>query len=177
MAAFLLFLLLHPNHETVMEAEYQRDTKRMEIALRLDVLSEQQLRRDVKRNPGAVEVPPKSITDRDWIPVYVSRHVAFSSSPTPNTEKLQERMRSKSHLKRYRWVGRQEEGAHVWWYFEIESPDGEPKSMLNTLMLDMQPDCQNRVLLIGAKPKRTLIFNQRNTLRSLVAEPTETPRG
>ncbi len=56
---------------------------------------------------------------------------------------------------RYHWVGRDRDGAHVWWYFEIEPSDAKrPEWVDNRLLFDREPDFLHRLLILDHTPPR-----------------------
>jgi hypothetical protein len=57
----------------------------------------------------------------------------------------------------YCWVGRQEEGSHVWWYFEIKPDDkSRPQWIDQRVFLERQENYTNRVLSLDHLPRRML---------------------
>ena len=83
---FILFsALLHPVHETVAEVEWNADTNRIEVALRLDALDEQWLAKKIASGDRQIEMgsplPPQeisSLVDRIGPEEARSRSVALS---------------------------------------------------------------------------------------------------
>ena len=84
----LTALLLHPVHETVSELEWNAETKRVEVALRLDTTDEQWLKQQVGGD--------------DETGVWAVRYLRQKFRVTRST-KQQDRPR-------YRWIGRDDEG-------------------------------------------------------------------
>jgi len=142
----LIASLLHPVHETLSEVEWNGDSKRLEVAIRLHQLDEQWLKKRYRRQGG------EHRGDSAWAMDYVSRHIRVAALP-----KVGETDDTK-----YRWIGRQIDGAHVWWYFEIETKEGSP------------PDCTNRVLILNENPKRSLSLTKKRSRGSLKPK-SETP--
>lgn len=141
MLGFLLVsLLMHPVHETVSEIEWNSETGRLEVALRLDALDEQWLRKRLARPPQAKGV---------WETTYLRDR--FRIAPPPEQHE--------SDSTTYRWIGRDEEKGHVWWYFEIEPADKQPPTWIQQrLLFEKGENHTNRVLVLGAVPTRTVIL-------------------
>ena len=131
----LLFLLstifFHPVHETVTEIQWNPKSNRYEVALRLHLLDEQW----IQTNHGALKT---------WKIDHVRQHLKLK--PKRDTKGTKE--------SRYYWIGRSEEGAHVWWYFEIEPlekdrPDvNRSVRVANTLFFQREEGFQNRVVIL-----------------------------
>ncbi|MCG8649232.1 MAG: hypothetical protein MI861_05335, partial [Pirellulales bacterium] len=107
-AALLTTILLHPVHETVAEVEWNQQSKRLEVALRLDVLDEQWLARKYG--------PRKDVAS--WALKYLRGR--FRVGDRQAAEVNPDQPADKPDPARYHWVGRDQQGSHVWWYFEIE---------------------------------------------------------
>ncbi len=135
MLAILLFcVLLHPVHETVTEAEWNVETGRLEVAVRLHALDEQWIRRQRDRETDVEDVAM----------AYVKKHIRLNMDADTDTLTRDE----------YRWVGREEDGAQVWWYVEITPIDGqEPKSLRQTMLFENEKSYINRVVYLSREPK------------------------
>ncbi|MGB7347403.1 MAG: DUF6702 family protein [Pirellulaceae bacterium] len=127
----LLFAtLLHPVHETVSEVQWNAETHRVEVALRMSVLDEQW----VMQNHGNKDDDVKT-----WATKYLSR--TFVVDPPKDKDAKQAT---------YHWVGRKDEGAHVWWFFEIESATKKkPLELSQRMFFERDQGYANRVLLLG----------------------------
>jgi hypothetical protein len=148
-ALLLTAVLMHPVHETLAEVEWNDQTGRLEVALRLHSLDEQWLRKQNSRKR----------TDRVWTTEYVQRN--FRVTPLPKKRELD--------LAKYTWIGRQQDGAHVWWYFEIECPDkAKPKWIEQRTLFERQDNYTNRVLIMNEKPKRSMSLTRKRPRGSLV---------
>ena len=155
-ALFLTAVLLHPVHETLSEMEWNNKSKRLEVALRMHSLDEQWLRKQHSQ-----ERPHST-----WATDYVRKH--FRISPLPK--------KGKQEANKYSWIGRQTDGAHVWWYFEIESPSKLPPNWIQqTTLLEREENYTNRVLLLHENPKRSLSLTKKHPSQSLVREDEAPP--
>ena len=48
------------------------------------------------------------------------------------------------------WVGRKEDGGHVWWFFEVICEDGKPPTSIQTrLLFDRHRDYQHSLVVLG----------------------------
>lgn len=140
MFVLLIAALLHPVHETVSEIEWNAETSRLEVALRLDVLDEQWLRKKL----GGKE--PVS----QWAIGYLQQNFRVTERPKGK----------KPDSTTYRWVGRKEEGSHVWWYFEIEPPDKQRPTWIDQrVLLEREENYTNRILILDQTPRRSLDLN------------------
>jgi hypothetical protein len=136
--ALTLAALLHPVHETVSEIEWNPKTGRLEVALRLDTLDEQWVREQMK---GEEDEFAK------WAIPYLRQKFRISELPK----------RPQDDHTRYRWIGRDEEGSHVWWYFEIQPEQSQRPSWIDVrLLLERERNYTNRILILDQVPRRSL---------------------
>ncbi len=150
MIVYLLAVaLLHPVHATLSEIEWNGKTGRLEVALQLDSLDEQWLKKQNDRGPD----------NSKWMVDYVRRHVRVAPLPE----------KGKQDSTKYHWLGRQKDGAHVWWYFEIETPDGrKPEWIEQTTLFEREDNYTNRVLVLNANPKRSMSLTKKHRRGNLV---------
>ena len=156
---------LHPVHETVSEMEWNRETGRLEVAMRLDVLDEQWLaKRFAKSRPT-----------KTWASEYVRQRIRIR--PLPTNEKRREVDDSCT----YHWIGRTEEGSHAWWYFEIEPADGEAPTWIDhRVLFERRENYTNRVLILGKVPRQSLSLTSEKPkakLDPIPDEPKSSPDG
>ncbi len=135
-AILLMTALLHPVHETVSEVEWNPQSKRLEVAIRMHVLDEQWIRRQADREADVSDVAI----------AYVKKCVRVGSGPeSTTTEKTRDT---------YHWIGREEDDAYVWWYVEIEPADeSEPRFLRHSMLFDHHPGYVNRVVVLSRLPK------------------------
>jgi len=154
-ALLLIAALLHPVHETLSEVEWNGESNRLEVALRIDQLDEQWLKKRYGRRSG----------EQKWEIEYVSRHVRIAPVPKKGT----------ADTTKYHWIGRQVSGAHVWWYFEIETEEGKPPDWIeHRVLFDRQSNYTNRVLILNENPKRSLSLTARRP-RGILKPKSEAP--
>ena len=148
-ACLLVALVMHPVHETVAEVEWNPDSGRLEVALRFDAIDEQWLkRRHASRHQD----------EGGWQTAYVRQRFRITELPA----------KGEPDETKYRWIGRDEDRGHVWWFFEIEPADKEPPEWIEQRVLLEKEDNQvNRVLLLGRVPKQTLILTMQRPRASL----------
>lgn len=148
----LLAVLLHPVHETVAEIEWNSKTGRLEVALRLSVLDEQWIERQAG-SKGSVQV---------WATKYLESRFRID----PNAGK-DEKKKSAT----YHWVGRQQQGSHVWWYFEIEPREQKRPSVISQKMLfDRNEGYVNGVVVLTKKTRRAVTLTASKPQAKLVFE-------
>ena len=159
MFGFLLIgALLHPVHETVAEIEWNARSGCLEVAIRLDVLDEQWLRRlavranDERAKTAKDERAAKAKDQAErWELAYLRNRFRISEMPGKN----------KPDDVTYRWIGRDQQRGHVWWYFEIEPGDKMPPAWLeHRVLFEKESDQSNRVVLLGGAPKTSFILNK-----------------
>ncbi len=141
-ALFLLLFMTHPVHETVSEIEWNAESGCLEVSMRLSVLDAQWIKRQVK---------PKQ-DDKAWPIVYLQKR--FRVDP-PKKDQAKANAKNTAKLK---WVGRDEEGSHVWWYFEIHPANKQmPKIVDNRMLWDREDSYINRIVILkNNKPQRAI---------------------
>ena len=140
--SLLCLMLVHPVHETVSEIEWNPKTNRMEVALRLDILDEQWLQKRASN--------PKP--DKSWRVDYLKKKFRF---PRPKGA-------GQARANAYHWIGREQKGAHVWWYFEIEPADAsQPQWIQQSMLEEREPNYTHRILILGEAGKRSLNLTTR----------------
>ena len=160
MIAFLLTtLLLHPVHETFSEVEWNAETGRLEVALRLDPLDEQWLRKKYAASEELSRWAPRYLRDRFRI-TEKPKSDREAGEQTPATDSGGPPGDHDAHrddTATYHWIGRQEGKSHVWWYFEIEPIDQQPPRWIDVRLLWERDDrYMSRVLSLGQTPRRAL---------------------
>lgn len=171
MFGFLLIgALLHPVHETVAEIEWNAQSQCLEVAIRLDVLDEQWLRRRAAKPSDSRAVKDGNESER-WELVYLRNR--FRISEIPGKDKPDDAT--------YRWIGRDQQRGHVWWYFEIEPGDKLPPAWLvHRVLFEKESNQANRVVMLGEAPKRSFILNKQRPKVFLQQndqnEPNTTPQ-
>lgn len=163
LAVFLTALLMHPVHETVTEMEWNPQTRRLEVAMRLDAIDEQWLRKRATRTPTPAD-------PGNWELAYLRRHFRISEPP----------QKGKPDATKYRWIGRDEDKGHVWWFFELEPADRDPPQWIeHRVLFEKESNQANRILLLGTVPARTLILTMQRPRASLIPteghDPTSSP--
>jgi len=72
---------------------------------------------------------------------------------------------------RYHWLGIEEERGHVWWFFEIETPNRKrPVWLENRMLFDKEANQANRVIVLGTTPSRTLLHTAKSPRQPLFPE-------
>ena len=142
-------LLMHPVHETVCEIEWNAESRRVEVALRIDVLDEQWMARSIQADGG---------DDDDWQGEYLRSKLFFDPQVGQDERAKSEAAEPgpaasepvKLSGRPIRWVGRKLDGGHVWWFFEVVCNDGRPPTSIQTrLLFDRQRDYQHRIVVLG----------------------------
>ena len=133
-----LTMMMHPVHETVSEISWNANSNRVEVALRLDVLDEQWIAKH--QNDSEAKLEQKAIA-------YLAKRFRVTA----------EAKKGEPDSAKYRWVGRQPEGAHVWWLFEIEPTNQRRPSFVKVeLLLDQNNNYTQRLIFLDESPKRSV---------------------
>ena len=154
-ALLLTGVLMHPVHETVSEVQWNPETKRLEVALRLDVLDEQWLRRRYANGRDLEQ----------WATEYLAKQFRVDPPPTaadssPSSAELPTAARdhadASTRRDTYHWIGRKQDGARVWWFFEIEPASAKRPAVIEQRVL-FESDSRyiNQILVLGSDPKRS----------------------
>ena len=131
----LLALLMHPIHETIAEVEWNAESKRLEVALRLSALDQQWIARTTAKDESIAR----------WAVRYLQRHFLIAS-PDP-----------KQQAATYYWIGCEEKGSHRWWYFEIEPASGErPINITQKMFFERNENYVNRVVVLSGRRRSAL---------------------
>jgi len=142
--SFLFLLLIHPVHETVSEVEWNPMTRRMEVALRLDTLDAQWLSKQALATDQG----------KSWRMAYLQQKFRLTDrvgAGQPETSS-------------YHWIGREQKGAHVWWYFEIEPLNHRKPQWIQQRVLDgRESHYTHRILILGEPGKRSLNLSSRKS--------------
>src|SRR6056297_3111921 len=140
LACVFLLVMLHPVHETAAEVQWNSESKRLEVALRLDMQDEQWIRRQMTKSGDSEKTS-------SWALKYLSQRFRIARLPQQNHP----------DSTRYHWIGRSEEGAHRWWYFEIQPLDGQvPQWIDQRVLLDRESNYTHRVLILNHTPPRAV---------------------
>ncbi|MEL6107395.1 MAG: DUF6702 family protein [Planctomycetota bacterium] len=131
----LTAFLLHPVHETLSELEWNPESGRVEVALRLSLVDEEW----IKRQHGPV---PAGEERRKWYRQQLAASMVFDpvdiKTDAPSGRPIH-------------WLGRKEEGAHAWWFFEVGGDKTPPKSLRMSLLFDRDSNYRHRVVMLGKK--------------------------
>jgi hypothetical protein len=162
LVAMSVSVLMHPVHETVCEVQWNAETRRVEVALRVDLLDEQWIVKRFKTGEAGVDV------DSDWQLRFLRTQIQFD--PVSHTAGD-----GPPSGRPIRWIGRGEDGGHAWWFFEVLCKDGKPPNSVQTrLLFDRDPGYRHHIVVLGdstegdakhptvvlteEKPKATLRF-------------------
>ncbi|TWU49707.1 DUF6702 family protein [Rubripirellula reticaptiva] len=162
--SLILALLVHPVHETVTEVQWNPQTRRMEVAVRLDIEDEQW----IKTKVGGGDQTPI------WAIRYLQKRVRITNPPEPKSSPESKVAKDSAT---YHWIGRDRDGAHVWWYFEIQPTDGKRPEWIDCrLLFDREPDFLHRLLLLNHTPPRAMnLTATRSRVRLDAAADTVSP--
>lgn len=162
MSSLLLLplLVMHPFHITLTEAEWNRQTERLECSLRVDP-------RDLDLALSAQEKKPVRSEELDdkALRQLVSKY-------------LQERLRllragDEERPGKLHWVGSETDKKYRWFYFELQPPPGkQPLQMENRLFFDVQHGQRNTVVMRRKRETpEAIVFTEAAARQSIKALP------
>jgi hypothetical protein len=133
-------LLLHPSHKTISEVDWNAETRRVEVAIRLDALDEQWLRQRLAGQSKTFQ----------WAVAYLQSKYRIAETPKPDQKD--------SCV--YHWIGREEDGSHVWWYFEIEPRNGQPPDWIDVRVLfEREKNYTHQIVRLGLTPRHSITLS------------------
>ncbi|MEM6471980.1 MAG: hypothetical protein AAF802_20640 [Planctomycetota bacterium] len=174
MMSILLFLtaavLTHPFHATSAEMQWNEQTRCVEVAWRLDMLDERWLKKQAERRSGADEL------NDDWPIGVLRRRIWFDPKPRKAVgNSVSSSAASGAYeSKPLRWVGQKEEGAYVWWFFEVVCEEAvPPQGVLTTMLFDRDHSYQHRFVILNdelEEAKRAFDLTKREPRSAIVWE-------
>ncbi|TWU24174.1 hypothetical protein Pla52o_20980 [Novipirellula galeiformis] len=164
--ALLLFAMLHPVHETVSEVQWNGETKRFEVALRLHLLDQQWIE---KRSGSSQAV-------EHWGVNYLERTFLIRPQTKAKSQPPGDPTGNKATI---HWVGRSDEGSHVWWYFEVEPVTANQTparyEIQQQMFFERNEAFRNRVILIGQLSKTAITLTIERPIAPLEESIDEHP--
>lgn len=149
----------HPFHVSIAEAEWNQETAKLEVALRLKPMDLEQAVRQVSGERIRLEDSKRC---DPLIERYLRERIRIDvqGKPAPLT-----------------WVGKEVSVKEAWVYFEIKLPDGpEGLRFTNQLLFDVQKDQVNTVNLRWKSHRKSLRFT-REKPTVLVTPPQPAKKG
>ena len=151
---------MHPFHITIAEADYNAESGRLEVALRIynpgDLEEALGLRAGERVNLETTEGVD------DLIAEYLDEHLIVER---PDGEKAM-----------IEWVGKEVTVKTAWLYFEIPLPEGpEGSTFTNTLLFEVEPDQANTMVFGRGDNRASLRFTSER--RTLTLGEDEEPSG
>ena len=139
-------LFAHPYHTSIGEADWNPETKRLEVALRF-VPDDFDRALRAHAGPPSPEATTEEVDRQivDWLAQgFRVLEDPESDAPAP-----------------IQWVGKEVSIEHVWLYFEVPLPKGLYQATLeHRLLLDLEPTQTNTLLLRIDGQRRTLTFGR-----------------
>lgn len=141
----------HPFHTSIAETEWNAETKRLEVALRV---SPEDLESALsKQSEEKVRLEDSEGVD-ELIVDYLHEHFILCQPKSGDEEPKPLELK---------WTGKELSTKAAWLYFEIEAPDGvEGLEFTNRLLLDEGDSQINTVVLRDGKRKTTLRFDKKH---------------
>jgi len=141
----------HHFSRTLAEADYNRESKKLEVALSIAphdlewVLTQRRGKRvDLERTPGA----------EDFVLEYLSEVFSIKNAAGDKVD--------------LDWIGMEVHTKVAWLYFEVDLPDGLEKVQLtNRILLRWERDQVNTVNLTDGETRATLTFDRHETRQLL----------
>lgn len=161
----------HPFHSSFAEMEYNPETKRLEVALRLYIVDcETAL---TKLNGKPIEINDEASRDK-----LLSKYLAskFRIEPTV-VAKPKLREKTESGKTGINYLGSEFEKAYVWVYFELTPPmNSHEFSLRNDVLVEVQPEQTNVVQFRHPNGRKLHSFDAKNRVRKLSLAKPQVPR-
>jgi hypothetical protein len=142
----------HPFHVSIAEAEWNAESKRLEVAMRVapeDLEAALTNRAETKVRLEETEDVDKQITD------YLNDHFTLRKPETEDEE---------AKPLELHWIGKEVTTKSAWLYFEIDAPDGVAGLELTNRVFVNEEETQiNTVVIREGKQKTTLRFDKERT--------------
>ncbi|MEZ6137835.1 MAG: DUF6702 family protein [Pirellulaceae bacterium] len=126
----------HPFHISTAEMEYNADSKRFEVSLKVHVTDiEQALAAQAKRS---VDIEKDQQADK-LLTSYIEQHffVTSRSHARGLDANAQKKPSDEIPKSKVRWVGKELESTWLWLYFELEVPtELEKPTLVNSVLID-----------------------------------------
>ena len=168
----------HPFHTSMAEMEYNPQTKRFEISLKLYAVDAETALSRI--NGKACDLDDEATRDR-LMERYLSKRFQTESTTKVKpavTGNDDTKNPAKPQPPQLVYVGSQLSGADVWAYFELPS-QGKDFKLRNEVLTEVQHEQLNIVRFKGPAGTQTLYFNRDNKLcsLSLTKKIAQKPRG
>jgi hypothetical protein len=145
----------HPFHVSIAEGEWNAETKRLEVSLRVSPEDlEAALTKQAKERVRLEEM--ENVDEQ--IAAYLQEHFCFRKNADEEPLKL-------------KWTGKEITTKAAWLYFELEAPDGvDGLELTNNILVDEEETQINTVVLRQGKQKTTLRFDKKRTEETVTFE-------
>ncbi len=166
----LMIVLMHPVHETVTEVQWNPESRRYEVSMRLHILDQDWIEKRANKEP-LIE---------NWAVDYLSKKFVIRSESEPSEIAGIESssVKKATATQKLIWVGSREEGSHVWWFFEVEPSSAKlPHRLEQRLFFERNEGFSHRVLWIGelSKTAFTLTIERPAVVLKESKEPSDEP--
>lgn len=154
--------LLHPFHTTSAEMEWNAESGKWEVSLKMQSFDVQRALQSQSETPVSLD----RLTDEDW-----KREMSKYLAPR---FKLENAAKQPSKLE---WVGFEERGASLWFYFELTPPkDIQGLRLIQSVLHEFETDQVNTVTFRGKVPRSVMLTRKRPAEPiSLSAMPASEP--
>lgn len=141
------FVAAHPRHESIAEAEWNRETGKLEVALRLRPEDIESALTRVLRRSKRVNLDSTPDVD-EHLQAYLGARFTLHSA---DSKKRQE----------FVWIGKEVDLRYAWVYFELTMPAAPEQAVLSsTVLMDLLPDQVNTVLIKDGRRQSSLQFSR-----------------
>ncbi len=174
----------HPSHVTIGEAEWNRQSKSLEVAIRVNAAD---LEKSLRRRAKGAKVVLKSgeaTADRPTADYVNSRLALYVRDPADRDTAARDtagrdpvdREADKKRVK-LKWVGMEVEMHHVWLYFEFPMQNTPAEfTFENRLFLDLEEDQVNTMIFKVGGRKKTLHFTRESIRREVALNVSKQER-
>ncbi|MEM8914082.1 MAG: DUF6702 family protein [Planctomycetota bacterium] len=116
----LPWLLMHPAHTSMAELRWNEERRCVEVSLRLSRNDAEALRQSQQRPRSESDATKTEVSADELATAALRQHLQFGIAQSGD---------------RYRWIGEEPDGFHVWWHFEFQSHDlARPTKLRSSLL-------------------------------------------
>ncbi len=136
---FFACVLAHPFHTTTAEMEWNRDSGRWEVSLKMQGFDAQRAFQSQNQASPSLDRANKE-TIKQVFSKYLSTRFKLENARKESSE--------------FHWIGMEEQGASLWFYFELTPPqDTTDLKLFQTVLHEFETDQVNTVTVRSDRPR------------------------
>lgn len=155
----------HPFHTSIAEVEYNPDSKRLEVALKLYAVDAETALTQLAGK--ACDLDNEKQRDPLLKRYLLARFSTESVKPPRKGDKAEGTDKKPKTESTLRYIGSEIDGANLWAYFELPVPKPGEFLMRNEVLTEVQQQQLNVVRFRGPAGEQTLFFSSKNKRCSL----------